>query len=193
VHQVFQNADGWLVAAPFEYTGETVTSADIAVSQQVADADIPGVYQLLTHKYGLNHQEKELAKPVEVQLNADGTISGARSGRWTTEPGTSYVTLNISGTEYKGVMVRQTMEPTTDQVAAFTAMSKAGVSVWGYCKSPTNAAIYSPFTTSGAADGDGSGTQLYDLQGRHVASPAKGLYILRPNHQGKTTKKILVK
>ncbi|MBQ8989885.1 MAG: family 43 glycosylhydrolase, partial [Prevotella sp.] len=30
VHQVFQNEDGWLVAAPFEYTGEEVKSADIA-------------------------------------------------------------------------------------------------------------------------------------------------------------------
>jgi arabinan endo-1,5-alpha-L-arabinosidase len=34
VHQVFQSKNGWLVAAPFEYTGEELKSADIATTQQ---------------------------------------------------------------------------------------------------------------------------------------------------------------
>ena len=41
VHQVFQNQNGWLVAAPFEYTGETVTSADIASTQQIPTENLP--------------------------------------------------------------------------------------------------------------------------------------------------------
>lgn len=41
VHQVYQNEEGWLVAAPFEYTGEGVKSAGIAAAQKVATADIP--------------------------------------------------------------------------------------------------------------------------------------------------------
>ena len=49
VHQVFQNEDGWLVAAPFEYTGEQVTSADIAITQQIATDRIPGTWQVLIH------------------------------------------------------------------------------------------------------------------------------------------------
>ena len=132
VHQVFQNSDGWLVAAPFEYTGETVTSADIPSTQQVADNNIPGKYKLLVHKYGLNHTNKELATPVQVQLNRDGSVTGAMSGRWKAESGTSYFTLTLGGVEYKGVMVEQMMEPKNDKVSAFTAMSKVGVTVWGY-------------------------------------------------------------
>ena len=66
VHQVFQNKDGWLVAAPFEYTGEKVTSEEIATTQQVSTEKIPGKYKLLIHKYKLNHTKKEAAEPTEI-------------------------------------------------------------------------------------------------------------------------------
>jgi arabinan endo-1,5-alpha-L-arabinosidase len=107
VHQVFQNADGWLVAAPFEYTNEKVTSADIASSQQVETSRIAGTYQLLIHKYGLDHRKKELVTPVEITLHADGTISGAKTGKWSLVDGTSYVTMTIASVLYKGVIVEQ--------------------------------------------------------------------------------------
>lgn len=98
VHQVFQNQDGWLVAAPFEYTGEQVKSADIATSQQIATAQVPGGYKLLIHKYRLNHTTKELVTPVEIQLNADGSISGSQSGTWSINEGTSYITITLGST-----------------------------------------------------------------------------------------------
>ena len=132
VHQVFQNEDGWLVAAPFEYTGETVKSAQIAKKQVVATSKIPGKYKLLVHEYKLDHTNKALAKPVEIELASDGTISGAFKGKWSVKEGTSYVTINI-GEEYKGVMIEQTLEPENDVVPSFTAMrSQTGVSIWGY-------------------------------------------------------------
>jgi arabinan endo-1,5-alpha-L-arabinosidase len=87
---------------------------------------------LLTHNYKLDHTAKAYETPVEVTLNADGTISGAKTGTWTTKSGTSYITINIGG-EYKGVMVPQTMEPKNDQVPCFTALNaKTGVTIWGY-------------------------------------------------------------
>ena len=95
VHQVFQNKQGWLVAAPFEYNGEEVTSADIATKELVTDADIPGTYQLLIHKYKLDHRQKDLVTPVEITLTADGKVSGAYPGTWSHEAGTSYFTLNL--------------------------------------------------------------------------------------------------
>ena len=132
VHQVFQNEDGWLCAAPFEYTGERVKSADMASKQKVTTAQIPGKYKLLTHNYKLDHTKKDYSKPTEIVLNADGTISGAATGTWTAKAGTSYVTLNI-GQEYKGVMIIQTLEPKNDQVPCFTALNaKTGVTIWGY-------------------------------------------------------------
>ena len=132
VHQVFLNEDGWLVAAPFEYTGETVKSADIITTQQIPTAQIPGGYKLLIHKYGLNHANKELALPVEVSLNTDGSISGSSSGTWRIQEGTSYITIKIGSTTYKGVMVEQTMEPGLLKVPAFTALTQSGISIWGY-------------------------------------------------------------
>ena len=132
VHQVFQNEEGWLVAAPFEYTGEEVKSADIANSQQIATDQIAGGYKLLIHNYKLDHTKKALSKPVEISLNADGTISGDNNGQWTIQEGKSYINITLGNTLYQGVMVEQTMEPSDDKVVAFTAMAKNGVSIWGY-------------------------------------------------------------
>ena len=92
VHQVFQNQNGWLVAAPFEYTGETVTSADIASTQQIPTENIAGKYKLLTHKYRLNHLKKETAEPTDIELLSNGTITGASTGTWSIDEGTSYIT-----------------------------------------------------------------------------------------------------
>ena len=132
VHQVFQNEEGWLVACPFEYTGEGIKSAGVAAAQKVTTADIPGKYKLLIHPYGLDHAAKAFAAPVEVELKADGTISGAQTGTWSVRAGTSYVTLTI-GDEYKGVMIPQTLEPRDEKAPAFTGLcSKTGVTVWAY-------------------------------------------------------------
>jgi arabinan endo-1,5-alpha-L-arabinosidase len=132
VHQVYQNEEGWLVAAPFEYTGEGVKSAGIATAQKVPAAEIPGHYKLLAHVYGLDHASKEYAVPIDINLNADGTISGDQTGTWTAKAGTSYVTIKL-GSDYKGVMVPQTLEPTDTKVPCFTALdSSTGVTIWGY-------------------------------------------------------------
>lgn len=170
VHQVFQNEDGWLVAAPFEYTGETVKSADIAASQQVPTAQIAGSYKLLVHPFKLDHTKMELAKPVDIQLNADGTVTGDQTGSWAIKEGTSYISITLDR-EYKGVLVYQTLEPTNDQAIAFTCMNRNGVTIWGY----------KPVEASGISDTKAALQQddrLYDLNGRLVTTPLrKGIYI----------------
>ncbi len=133
VHQLFQNVDGWLVAAPFEYTGELAKSADIAAKQLIATDQIAGNYKLLAHPYALDHTKKEVAVPVDITLNADGTVTGTGTGTWTNTEGKSYFTIKLGGDEYKGVMVLQTLEPTNKQVPAFTCLNQAtGITVWGY-------------------------------------------------------------
>ena len=133
VHQVFQNKNGWLVAAPFEYTGEQVKSADIATTQQIATNKIAGKYKLLTHKYKLDHTKKEASSPIDIELKSDGTISGSATGTWSIEEGTSYINIKVGTVNYHGVMVEQTMEPTDNKVAAFTALAETtGVTIWGY-------------------------------------------------------------
>ncbi|MBO7128166.1 MAG: family 43 glycosylhydrolase, partial [Prevotella sp.] len=133
VHQVFQSKNGWLVVAPFEYTGEQVKSADIATTQQIASARIPGKYKLLIHNYKLDHTKKEASAPTDIELKDDGTISGGATGTWKIEAGTSYITLKVNNTYYHGVMVEQTLEPTDTKAPAFTAIAATtGVTVWGY-------------------------------------------------------------
>ena len=172
VHQVFQNEDGWLVAAPFEYTGEQVTSADIAATQQIATDRIPGTWQLLIHPFKLDHTKKEAAKPVEIQLNADGSVSGAQTGTWSVQEGTSYFTIKLGTTEYKGVMVEQTLEPTDNKTIAFTCLNRNGVTVWGYQTSPATGIEGIKSQDSRLSDA------WYDLRGRRITTPTKkGIYI----------------
>lgn len=186
VHQVFQNKDGWLVAAPFEYTGEEVTSEDIATTQQVATDKIPGKYKLLIHKYKLNHKTKEAAEPVEVTLTADKKITGDLTGTWAVTEGTSYMNMVIGGIAYRGVMVEQTLEQKTDKTIAFTGLAYKqsgtdGVTLWAYQTEASSTGIADvkvDNTTNGA---------IYDLSGRRVNNPQrKGIYI-------QNGKKILVR
>ncbi len=132
VHQLFVNKDGWLVAAPFEYAGETVNDETIKTQQLYADTDIPGAYKLLIHKFRMDHKNMEEVIPVDIQLNADGTITGAQTGKWMTEAGTSYITIYLNGTAYKGVCIDQQMFKTTERALCFTAASGKGVNIWGY-------------------------------------------------------------
>lgn len=172
VHQVFMSKNGWLVAAPFEYTGEQVTSADIATTQQIANDQIPGDYKLLTHTYKLNHLKKEAASPVDIQLNADGTISGSQTGTWKTEEGTSYVIIKLGSTTYYGVFVEQTLEPTDDKAVAFTGVTKNGQTIWGYQTNPATG-------IEQIVNRQSVNSKYYDLLGRPVTTPQrKGIYIL---------------
>ena len=183
VHQVFQNKDGWLVAAPFEYTGDQVKSADIASTQQVPTSQIPGSYKLLIHDFNLDHSKKELAKPVSIELNANGTITGSTTGTWSITEGTSYISIKLESSSYayEGVMVYQTLEPTTDRVMAFTAVNRNGVTIWGYCTDPVTGIESVKFHKQTDEDA------IYDLQGRRVTAPLRrGIYI----RQGK---KIMIK
>ena len=172
VHQVFQNKDGWLVAAPFEYTGEQVVSVDIASSQQVPTSQIPGKYRLLVHDFNLDHTQKELSKPVDIELLADGTISGSAAGTWSVTEGTSYISIKLESSSYayEGVMVYQTLEPTTDRVMAFSGVNRNGVTVWGYCTNPSTG-----ISSVKAVPQD---DMIYDLHGRRITTPLKkGIYI----------------
>ena len=70
--------------------------------------------------------------PVNITLNADGTITGDKTGTWSLRTGTSYININI-GANYKGVMIPQTLEPKNEVAPTFTALDSAtGVTIWGY-------------------------------------------------------------
>lgn len=80
VHQLFVNQDGWLVAAPYEFSGETYTDNDIATKQLYDATEVEGDYQIIAHPYRQNTAAMDYEKPVTIHLNADGSISGEYTG-----------------------------------------------------------------------------------------------------------------
>ena len=132
VHQLFLNRSGWPVAAPFEFHGETTGDRQIASSQLFDSKEVAGRYHVLVHPYGQDHAAYEEAAPAEILLREDGKVEGAYSGTWKIYDGNSYITLNLNGTVYEGVVTEQQMEPTTIKAICFTACGDNGTNVWGY-------------------------------------------------------------
>ncbi|MCR2823071.1 family 43 glycosylhydrolase [Lederbergia panacisoli] len=118
VHQLFMNKDGWPVAAPYRYTGETL--------EKVNREDIVGDYQFINHGKDIS---KTLKKAITITLNGDGTISGA-NGSWELSDD-NRATITIDDKSYNGVFLRQ-WNSVVDKVGmTFTALSGEGVSIWG--------------------------------------------------------------
>jgi beta-xylosidase len=125
VHQLFQNEDGWLVAAPYGTNGETLT-------ESVNAADYVGDYDLIIHRMDIDYANLATNKPEIVALNADGTITGDYEGTWSIEEGTSYITLSFDGETYKGVALTMKIENTSVETQVFTALGEnTQVTIWG--------------------------------------------------------------
>lgn len=121
----------------------------------------------------MDHTKKQASEPVDIALNSDGTITGGATGTWKIEEGTSYITLKLGNTNYHGVMVEQTLEPTNTKVPAFTAIAATtGATVWGYQTEATSG------IAAMTADDNVDNGNIYDLHGCHVNHPqSKGIYI----------------
>ena len=141
-HQVFLNEDNWLVAAPFEYNGEQITDADIASTQYFDEEDVAGTYNILIHKYGIDHANLEVVTPVKITLNESGKVTGAYTGTWSLVPGTSYFHITLGGTLYKGVIFEEEMDGVSVHSISFTAMASSGVNIWGYKYHPKYAVAW---------------------------------------------------
>lgn len=152
VHQLFLNEKGWLCAAPFEFNGETLTDADIASSQPWSAEDIEGDYQILIHRYKLNHKNYEEVTPVTIHLSADGKVTGAYTGTWKySQDGKSYIQIKLGSTTYYGIVSEQTIQgsnpalvtvTSTVKALCFSAVASNGVPVWGYKWQPQYAIAY---------------------------------------------------
>lgn len=161
VHQLFVNQDGWLVAAPYEFSGETYTDNDIATQQLYDATKVAGDYQIIAHPYRQNTAAMDYEKPVTIHLNADGSISGKYTGKWELVSGTMYINLTLKGVatanaevKFKGVLTEQTIDYTNIKALCFTALSSSdglatsggaslqtrGLSIWG-SKADAKAAI----------------------------------------------------
>ena len=136
VHQMFQTKNGWLVASPFEYNGDTLTDASIASRELFTKEEITGTYQVLVHKYDIDYKNREVVEPVKIVLNEDGTVTGKYAGVWSTTEGTSYLSIRLGATTYNAVIIEQQMDQQSIKTIAFTGLSTSGVTVWGYKMHP---------------------------------------------------------
>ena len=162
VHQLFQNQNGWLVAAPYEYGGEPYNQHDIATRQLYTADQVAGDYQFIFHRYRQNAASQEHELPATATLLADGTVTGEYTGTWSLVPGTSYIDVTLRGTRtgnadvtFHGVLTQQTIDYTDITALCITALSDdngtaagsgatnqqtRGLCVWG-SKAETKAAI----------------------------------------------------
>jgi len=129
VQQLFVNKDGWLVAAPYEYAGETIADTGYTLEQMT------GEYQFVQHLpyfyYHLSGTEPEgIADTLNICLNSDFSVTGDVNGTWTYEKGTANMTITIDDVEYKGVFVKAATEGEHKEVTTFTALGN-NICVWG--------------------------------------------------------------
>ncbi|GFZ31118.1 hypothetical protein CSC2_16440 [Clostridium zeae] len=125
VHQLFTTKNHFLVEAPFEYNGETVSKTGYVASS------VTGSYEVILQKQNINYSNLEYCSGQNMTLNSDGTISGDYTGTWTMDANSPYVTLNVGGTTYEGLFVEQTIEGTNVNTMAFTVVGTNDVCIWG--------------------------------------------------------------
>lgn len=125
VHEMFVNADGWLVASPDRYV-PTIKG------RNVVDAhDAIGDYKFIDLGKDINREPK---KSVYISLNADGSISGDVTGRYSRYLlDANRITVKLDGVDepFEGRFAWQWNEAANRLVPIFTAVSEKGVSIWG--------------------------------------------------------------
>lgn len=140
VRELLTTSDGWLVAAPYEYTG---TKAD----QQGYDAaDLTGDYELVTHDKSTyfkgpkkvtdktSTDYRGVNKPVNITLNEDGTVSGDQTGTWQATEGSNQMTITLTGEDgdvtYNGAFDELPRDKDQKEVMTFSAVGN-NVCIWG--------------------------------------------------------------
>ena len=124
VHEMFVNADGWLVASPHRYVP--------IKGRNIVDAhDALGDYKFINLGKDINRTAKQ---SVYISLNVDGSITGEATGRYSRYfTDANRITLKLDGIDepFEGEMAWQWNEAAQKLVPIFTAVSGKGVSIWG--------------------------------------------------------------
>lgn len=129
VQQLVVNEDGWLINAPYEYSGENLSETGYTKDE------VTGNYEFIIHtpnSYYHNYGKivAGIAPINNISLNEDGTVAGDLSGNWVYKDGSAHMSITIDDVEYKGVFIKQATEKKHRIVMTFTAIGK-NVCVWG--------------------------------------------------------------
>ncbi|MCM1507503.1 MAG: RICIN domain-containing protein [Ruminococcus flavefaciens] len=169
VHQLIMNEDDWVVATPYEYSGEKIS--DVGYPTEA----VTGEYEFIFHKLNqkiiddqtTSGNNAEVQYSQNITLNADGTVSGDINGKWSMDG--SDMSITFDGVTYKGSFIVQADE-SVDMVQKMTfTASGNNTCVWGSkkdaydfseykvnCIRPDSQMIYNKKSVQGA----GSSTTL---------------------------------
>ncbi len=121
VHEMFINADGWLVASPHRYVpinGENI----------VDESDVLGTFRVINHGKDINRVAKVSSY---MQLKENGEIAGDFTGSYWLD-NTNTITLNLDGAgTFEGVLAWQYNDNIARLVPSFTALGETGEALWG--------------------------------------------------------------
>ena len=120
VHQMFMNADGWPVVAPYRNTNETLAA--------IPRGFVFGDYMFVNHGKDISATIK---KSKLLTLHANGTVSGAAAGNWALVGGNQAEIYLAGSAPFKGVFLQQWDETSGSYVVTFSATSRDGVSIMG--------------------------------------------------------------
>lgn len=124
-HELFFNADGWPVAAPYRYV--PLSSNPTTLDKTIAGSEVAGSYKYINHGKDISATLKTSST---ITLNSDGSVTGAVSGSWSAQ-GNNLIDLTLGNESFKGVLSRQWNPNSKTFVVTFSAQSTAGISVWG--------------------------------------------------------------
>lgn len=136
VRELLPTDDGWLVAAPYEYTG---TKAD---TKGYGKKAVAGKYELITHEQNVyfkgpkkvtqknSTEYRGVEKPQHIELKSDGTISGDVSGTWSTSEKSNDITLTLDGVEYHGALDKLPRDKDGTSEMTFSAVGN-NICIWG--------------------------------------------------------------
>ncbi len=145
VHQMIMNEDGWPTAAPYEFTGESLSEKGHSMKAVAGDYDF--IFHTLNQRFE-NEKSADVEKPHTITLNEDGTVSGYVTGTWLMKDGTPYMSISFGGVTYKGAFLVQADESAAQTVRMTFTATGNNTCVWGSKRSAYNAAedVVSPVT-----------------------------------------------
>lgn len=125
VRRQYLNADGWPVPSVYEYRGESIG--------HYTDEEVAGCYDLINHGIATNGN---MIVSEKLVLYADGRVGGAMSGSWARTTGEGkeydYISLNLDGKTYKGILYKQFNEEEIPQkVMTFSVIGDDNTCLWG--------------------------------------------------------------
>jgi len=120
VKQIFINEEGWPVLAPYTTKGETISKTGYELRELLGD------YYFINQGTGIS---SDIAQPVMITLNEDGTVSGFVNGKWEAAEGACYMHLSYDDKDYSGVFCLMQDEAGT-KVMTFSAAG-SNESIWG--------------------------------------------------------------